>query len=72
MVAVADPEGLVGVANNELHHLLHQVDEEEPRAHHQLGQELQLKVLRRGVEAVVDLWQEMYHGGGQEDSASQA
>ena len=72
MVAVADPEGLVSVADDELHHLLHQVDEEEAGAEDEVGQELDAELLPGLGELLADLGEDVEHGGGQEDAAPEA
>ena len=59
-------------AQHQLGQLLHQVDEEEAGTEHQLRQELQLQSLRRALQVVADLWQEVDEGGGQEDPTTEA
>ena len=54
------------------HELLHQVDQEKSRADHQLGQTLQLNLVRPLLQVVSDLRQHVEHGGGQEHSAAEA
>ena len=60
-MVVADSEDLVGVSNDELHHLLHQVDEEEAGAEDQVRQEL----LPGLGELLADLGEDVEHSGGQ-------
>ena len=71
-MVVADSEDLVGVSNDELHHLLHQVDEEEAGAEDQVRQELNAELLPGLGELLADLGEDVEHGGGQENSASEA
>ena len=72
VVIVADSEDLVSVANDELHHLLHQVDEKEARAEDDVRQELYSELLPGLGELLTDLGEDVEHGGGHEDSAPEA
>ena len=72
VVIVADSEDLVSVANDELHHLLHQVDEEEAGAEDKVRQELYPELLPGLGELLADLGEDVEHGGGHEDSATEA
>ena len=64
-MVVADSEDLVGVSNDELHHLLHQVDEEEAGAEDQVRQELNAELLPGLGELLADLGEDVEHSGGQ-------
>ena len=72
VVIVADSEDLVSVANDELHHLLHQVDQEEAGAEDEVRQELYPELLPGLGELLTDLGEDVEHGGGHEDSATEA
>ena len=66
---MTDPERLVSVADDELDHLLHEVDKEEAGAEDEVRQELYAELLPGPRELLADLGQDVEHGGGEEDAA---
>ena len=64
---MTDPKRLVSVADDEVDHLLHEVDEEEAGAEDQVRQELDAELLPGPRELLADLGQDVEHGGGEED-----
>ena len=64
--------GVADLAQDEVHQLLHQVDEEEAAADQQLRQTLQLQLPRARLQLLADLREDVKHGDAQHDAAAEA
>ena len=63
---------MADLAEDEVHQLLHQVDEEEAAADQQLRQTLQLQLPRARLQLLADLREDVKHGDAQHDAAAEA